>query len=199
LKRLLWPLALALLILAAVAIPAFYRGSRAASFHGTTYEPALAAPDFSLVEHTGRAVGLQDFRGKAVLLFFGYTRCPDVCPLTLSRLTQALDSVGAGPDDARVLLVTIDPEHDDMETLATYVSRFGPNVSGLTGSPDALKALAGAYGVHSQPVTPGDPHAGLMHTSAVFGIDRQGRLRVLLHPDEPGSGLSEDLRALLRS
>jgi protein SCO1/2 len=197
-NRRLWLLALVVLVGVSYAGVTLYRTLRPASFHGTAYDPALAAPDFSLVEHTGRRVSLEDFRGKAVLLFFGYTSCPDVCPLTLSRLTQALDSVGAGPGDARVVLVTVDPERDSMEVLARYVSRFGPNVSGMTGSPDALQALASAYGVHSQPMAPGNPHGGVMHTPAVFGIDRAGKLRVLLHPDEPGTGLTDDLRTLLR-
>jgi protein SCO1 len=200
-KVLTWVIAaLALLLLAFTGI-SLYRDTRPVRFHGTAYEPPAAAPEFFLVEHTGRTLRLSDLRGEPVLLFFGYTKCPDVCPLTLSSLRRALDDLGAGPDDVRVAMITVDPENDTMEALAEYVAHFGPGVSGLTGSPDALNALYGAYGVHAAPSTdgPGAESPGMMmHTPVVFGIDSKGQIRVLLHPTEPDSGLEDDLRTLLR-
>jgi protein SCO1 len=196
-KVLTWVVAALAIALAAFLAVSLYRDTRPVRFHGTAYEPPTDAPAFSLVEHTGRTLRLSDLRGRPVLLFFGYTRCPDVCPLTLTALRQALDSLGAGPDEVRVAMVTVDPANDTMETLARYVANFGPGVSGLTGSPDALSALYGAYGVHAT-TAPGDHGEMVMHTPVVFGNDSAGPHRVLLPPPEPESGFLDDLRTLLR-
>lgn len=186
--------AMALAALATLAVLAA-TGRPRATFHGTAYEPPEPAPDFTLTEHTGRTVRLRDLRGRVVLLFFGYTHCPDVCPLTLDKLHRVLDDLGAGPDRARILLVTVDPERDTPEALSRYLARFGAGVSGLTGPPETLRRLYAAYGVHAQPGQ--GSHPGMMHTSAVFGIDRSGQLRVLLRHEHPDAELASDLRTLL--
>ena len=186
-------LAIALLVFTGVSL---YQDLRPVRFHGTAYEPPAPAPEFFLVEHTGQRLRLSDLRGKSVLLFFGYTTCPDVCPLTLANLRRAIDEIGAGPEKVRVVMITVDPDNDTMEALAAYVARFGPGVSGLTGSPDALDALYGAYGVHVSP--PSDGMGMMAHTPVVFGIDGAGQIRVLLHPTDPESGLADDIRSLLR-
>ena len=196
-KVLTWIIAALAAVLVAFTAVSLYRQTRPVEFHGTAYEPPTAAPEFSLVEHTGRRVRLSDLRGRPVLLFFGYTKCPDVCPLTLNALRRALDSIGAGPGDVSVAMITVDPGNDTIESLARYVANFGPGVSGLTGSPDALNALYGAYGVHATVVGGVHPEM-VMHTPVVFGIDSAGQLRVLLHPTDPGSRLEDDLRTLLR-
>ncbi|MBW3629368.1 MAG: SCO family protein [Gemmatimonadetes bacterium] len=187
---------LALVLIAFIGF-SFYQDLRPVQFHGTAYDPPEMAPEFFLVEHTGRTLRLSDLRGRPVLVFFGYTRCPDVCPLTLTALRQALDELGAGPDDVRVAMITVDQVNDTMEALARYVANFGPGVSGLTGSPDALNALYGAYGVHATSLD-GHQSEMVMHTPVVFGIDSTGKLRVLLHPTDLNSGLKDDLRTLLR-
>lgn len=193
------PVFLMLALTAAAALSvAVYSASRLLDgprYHATAYVPAEPAPDFRLRDHTGRVVSLENFRGRASLLFFGYTHCPDVCPLTLDKLRRALRSAGIGPEQAHVLLVTVDPERDTPQALARYVSRFGPGVSGLTGGPEALRRLAAAYGVHAQPT--GDGHMSITHTGAVFGIDADGRLRVLLRPETADAELAEDLRTLV--
>lgn len=196
-KVLTWVVAALALVLIAFTGFSLYRDLRPAEFRGTAYEPPEMAPEFFLVEHTGRTLRLSDLRGRPVLVFFGYTKCPDVCPLTLTSLRQALDELGAGPDDVRVAMITVDPANDTMEALARYVAQFGPGVSGLTGSPDALNALYSAYGVHATSLD-GQHSEMVMHTPAVFGIDSAGQLRVLLHPTDPNSGLTDDLRTLLR-
>lgn len=189
------------LVVTALLAAALYRvgfADAAPEFHGTAYDPPQPAADFTLTEHTGEPLRLSDLRGKPVLLFFGYTHCPDVCPLTLDRLRHALDAAGAGPEDARVLLVTVDPERDTPEVLARYVSRFGPAVSGLVGPHDTLAELQRAYGVHAEPAADASGHASMMHTSAVFGIDSEGQIRVLLRPEEGTDQLTSDVRTLLR-
>lgn len=196
-KVLTWIIATLAIVLVAFMAVSLYHQTRPVHFHGTAYEPPTAAPNFSLVEHTGRRVTLSELRGRPVLLFFGYTKCPDVCPLTLSALRRGLDAIDAGPEDVSVAMITVDPANDTMETLARYVDNFGPGVSGLTGSPDALNAIYGAYGVHATVVGGVHPEM-VMHTPVVFGIDSGGQLRVLLHPTDPDSRLEDDLRTLLR-
>lgn len=175
-----------------------YREVGPVSFHGTAYEPAEQAPQFALVNHEGERTVAADFQGRPLLLFFGYTSCPDICPLTLTNLARALDAIGAGPSDVTIAMITVDPERDRYEVLAKYVAAFGPNVVGLTGSADALRSLYSAYGVYAH-AAPGDHgHVEVMHPDAVFGIDSDGQLRVLLHPTDPASELEADLRTLLR-
>lgn len=177
-------------------VVSLYRDLQPPVFNGTSYDPPAPAPSFSLVDHNGQSVRLSDFSGRPVLLFFGYTSCPDVCPLTMINLKRALTEIGVGPDEAQIAMITVDPENDGFETLARFVAPFTPGVVGMTGSQDALSALYSAYGVH---VGPGmSPHDMVAHTDAVFGIDRRGQLRVLLHPTDPESGLEEDLRTLMR-
>jgi protein SCO1/2 len=170
--------------------------ARTASFHGTAYEPAADAPDFRLVDHSGEPVSLASFRGKTVLLFFGYTHCPDVCPLTLAKLRSALASLDGDARDVRILMVTVDPERDTPAVLADYVGRYGPEVSGLTGSREELARVALAYGVHAE-AGHGAEHA-VVHTPAIFGIDAAGRLRVLIRPDADADALRADVRTLVR-
>jgi protein SCO1 len=168
------------------------------SFFGTPYEEPEPAPPFALVNHRGEPERLEDHRGSVILLFFGFTHCPDVCPLTLGRLTQLLDHMGPRGNDVRVLLVTVDPDRDAPAVLAEYVARFGPRVTGLTGDPDTLESLRRAYGVFAAPHVRHDGHPSIAHTDAVFGIDRSGILRVLIRPDAPEHEIDADIRALLR-
>jgi protein SCO1 len=198
-----WPLAAGLVVLLAVGalLLAFSgaRGSDAHAFHGTAYPDPEAAPAFALTDHRGETVGLDAFRGQPVLLFFGFTHCPDVCPLTLTRLNTVLDGMGRRGDEVRVLLVTVDPERDTPDALARYVEAFGPRVTGLTADPATLAEMRRAYGVYAEAMPDHAGHPTTVHTTAVFGIDRSGRLRVLLSAESPESELQADIRALLRS
>ena len=194
-----WQRALLVLIviLAALLVLALFRAHLAAAppaFHATAYEPPDQAPQFTLTDHTGAPRSLAELRGSAVLLFFGYTHCPDVCPLTLSRLRDALEAAGAGAGEARVLLVTVDPQRDTPDVLAAYVARFGDAVIGLTGDAEELQAVYRAYGIHAQP---GHDGAEPMHTSPVIGIDREGQRRVVLRADAPREQLRADVETLL--
>jgi protein SCO1 len=182
-----------LLVLGIVGSAVF---SRAPEFHATAYEPPAPAADLTLTDHTGATLSLDALRGTTVLLFFGYTHCPDVCPLTLAQLTTALREAGDAAEDARVLLITVDPARDTPEVLAAYVRNFGPHITGLTGTHEQIRAVMQAYGIHAEP-SHGEPGV-LGHTSAVFGIDRSGMIRVLLRPDAPAEQLTADVRTLLR-
>ncbi len=167
-------------------------------FHGTVYADVPAAPAFELTSHEGEAVSLASLRGRPVLLFFGFTRCPDVCPLTLARLQRVLGDGGIGEDDITVALITVDPEHDSPEVLADYVRQFGPTVIGLTGTRPELERVMSEYGAFARELPGHDGAPTLAHTTQVFGIDANGRLRVLLNADENAELVERDIRALLR-
>jgi protein SCO1/2 len=169
-------------------------------FHGTAYPDAPPAASFTLTDHNGQSRSLADLRGQPVLLFFGFTHCPDVCPLTLARLSRVLQSMGSRGEQVRVLLVSVDPERDTPPVLARYVSQFGPQVTGLTGEADVLRQMRtqyGAYAEHGGGHGAGE-HTDVMHTNAVYGIDRAGKLRVLIAPDGPEEQMRDDIRTLLR-
>lgn len=188
------------------------------SFHGTDLGPGIPAHDFTLEAADRGAVSLSDFQGRAVLMFFGYTHCPDVCPLTLGKLWRALDLLGERREDVQVLLVTVDPEMDTPHRLREYLRNFDPSFVGLSGSRAQLETVTQAYGVYAGEAPPlpdddaghggEDPVAGhgdhgppprlIDHTSQVFGIDRGGDFRLLWGSEATAEQIAEDIRALLR-
>lgn len=153
-------------ILAAVAIVMFAAiPARAASIGGP----------FELVDHTGRTVTQADYPGKFLLVYFGYTYCPDVCPTELLVVGQALDELGDDADDIQPLFITVDPERDDVELMAQYVPSFHPRMVGLTGSMEQVIAAAKAYRVYFRKGPVGDDGQYLMeHTSITYLIDPDG-------------------------
>jgi protein SCO1/2 len=205
-------LALAAVIAGVGAYAAWLAASAPPAFHGTTYEPVAPAADFRLVDPNGRVVTLADYRGRPVLVFFGYTRCTDFCPLTLDRLSRAVAELGPKAGGARILLVTVDPANDTPAALKRYVSRFGGRVEGLTGDADALAAAWRAYSVHVAPGAappPATEHGhhpslpaalppALVHSGVVYGIDRRGDLRVVISDGATPEETKDDVRALAR-
>ncbi|HVH12442.1 MAG TPA: SCO family protein [Longimicrobium sp.] len=185
---------------------------RAPVFHGTTYTDVAPAAHFSLVDQEGRRVSLDSYRGKPVLLFFGYTKCPDVCPTTLARLTKAMKDAGGDAGDIQVLLITVDPANDTPDALRKYTSHFGPAVVGLTGDSTALAAARQGYGAYVEPMAsaPAPPavhngHEGhgsapaagmVVHSSVVYGIDRRGNLQVVIAADATPEQVRDDVRTL---
>ncbi len=153
---------------------------------------------FSLTSDLGKPITAADFRGKVVMLYFGYTHCPDVCPLTLVHLHTDLQKLGKAADDVRILFVTVDPARDTVDVLHQYVTAFDPRIVGLTGKPDQILALARRYRAFYQretPKTPGDYEVS--HSSAVYIFDRDGRARLLATPGDPQSAVVHDLKLLL--
>jgi protein SCO1 len=145
------------------------------------------APDFTLSDPEGNPVSISDFEGEEVLLTFGYTSCPDICPTTLSQLNAVTRKLGAEESkELRVLFVTIDPERDTGERLGEYIPYFNKSFIGLTGSPDDIKKAADAYSVfYEREKRGGDPEVSyfMNHTQTLFLIDRSGKL-LLLYPFE---------------
>jgi protein SCO1 len=194
------PLVPMLLALAAVmagtgAYAAWLGASARPAFHGTTYDPVAPAPEFRLVDQDGRAATLAGYRGRPVLVFFGYTRCTDFCPLTLDRLSRAVRELGPKSGGARILLVTVDPANDTPAVLGRYVARFAGRVEGLTGDTAALAAAWRAYSVY---VAPGHHQPELAHSGVVYGIDRRGDLRVVISDGASDQATRDDIRSLAR-
>lgn len=155
---------------------------------------------FSMTDDAGRAVSAADYRGKIVLLYFGYTNCPDVCPMTLAKLARAIRAAGGRGDDVRVLFVTVDPERDSLARMHAYVNSFGPEFVGLRATPAALKELTRRYRV-AYSLAPADAQGRyeVNHSSGVFVFDRDGRGALLMLPKATVEDLSVDLQRLLQS
>ncbi len=144
---------------------------------GAPLAPAIGGP-FTLMDHTGRPVTDADFRGKWMLIYFGYTYCPDVCPTSLTTMVDALDLLGEAGTKVVPVLITVDPERDTPAQLASYVAAFGPRVVGLTGTAEQIAAAAKAYRVYYAKAKPkaGDGEVYLMdHSSIVYLVDPQGK------------------------
>ena len=183
--------------LAAVLVGwAFFRSPY--QYQGSLFDPALPAPDFELGNQNGEPFRLSDQQGKVVLLFFGYTTCPDVCPVTLTEFRQVKQALGEQAGKVRFVLVTVDPERDTPQKLGTYVEQFDPAFTGLTGSQEALQKVYQDYGVYVAKV---DSHtsAGYLvdHTARVYAVDKQGNLRLTYPFGMDVAKMSEDVAHLL--
>ena len=153
---------------------------------------------FNLTDDAGQAVNASDYRGKIVLLYFGYTHCPDVCPATLGTLSLALHDLGADADKVRVLFVSVDPKRDTTAVLKQYVNAFGPQFVGLRGTDDQLESLTKRYRVaysRDKPDTQGN--YTVTHSSAVFIFDGEGKSRLLSLSSSKASEISQDLKRLI--
>ena len=168
-----------------------------ANFRSTDITGADYGKVLDLTDHNGKARHLEDFRGKAVVLFFGFTHCPDICPTTLAETAAALKKLGADADRVQVLFVTIDPERDTADALAKYVTAFDPRFLGLRGDAQATSRAAKEFKVFYEKRKTGDSYS-MDHSGQTYVIDPQGRLRLLVRPERLGEDLTEDLRTLLR-
>ena len=164
-------------------------------FKSTDITGADYGKTLELTDHTGRARHLEDFRGKAVVLFFGFTHCPDVCPLTADHLNQALAALGPARRSVRVLAVSVDPLGDTRTAIASFLRAHAllPEFRYLTGTPEALRAVWAAYGVGTKPRGGG----GRDHTLYTLLLDRAGRGRVIYDANAKPTDISHDLRLLL--
>ena len=153
---------------------------------------------FTLTDQQGRTVHADDYAGKVVMLFFGFSHCMHTCPVTLGKLTAVLHTMGEQADRARVLFVSIDPGRDTPARLASYTGSFAPQVTGLTGTPAQLLALTKRY---RAAFSYGKGYPGgnypVYHSGAVFVFDGNGKVRLLFAQDDAFSDISADLRRLM--
>lgn len=169
-------------------------------FHGTEIGRVRSyAQDFTLNDHDGRRRTLADYRGKAVVLFFGYLQCPNYCPMTLARMAEVMHLLGADAERVQVLFVTLDPERDTPLALKEYVANFHPYFLGLYTTPAATPELALQFRIYYRKVpgaTPG--YYNIDHAVFSYAYDPDGRLRLRLSDALSANEIAADLRRLLR-
>lgn len=167
-------------------------------FHSTDVTGADWGKEVALTDHNGQARKLADFRGKAVVLFFGYTQCPDICPTTLSGMRDAMSQLGKEAERVQVLFVTVDPERDTQQLLAEYVPWFHPSFLGLWGDMEATATVARDFKVFfvKQPGTTEGSYS-IDHAAGSYAFDPQGRLRLVIRHGETPENIAADLRLLL--
>jgi protein SCO1/2 len=179
-----------------LALPCAAAESR---FRTGVLEPPSPAPDFTLRTDEGKSFRLGDWRGNVILLYFGYTSCPDVCPTTLAEFAEVKKQLGPAGQHLRVALVTVDPERDTPKRLRTYTRAFDPTFLGLTGSRDTLASVWKAYGVYVQSHrVPGSSEGYVVdHSATTFVIDANGNLRLAIPFGTPVEDIRHDLQLLL--
>ncbi len=154
---------------------------------------------FELIDFNQKQRTLADFRGKVVLLFFGYTSCPDVCPTTMAKLGKVMRLLGADADRVQGLFVTVDPKRDTPQLLSRYVPAFHPSFLGLYGTDQQTASAAKEFKVYFQAQKPGESGFYTVdHSGPVYALDRRGRLRLLIRPESGAESVARDLRALLK-
>lgn len=165
---------------------------------GTSYDPPKELADFSLMSHTGKPIRLSALRGLPVLLFFGYTHCPDVCPLTLKEWTKVKQQLGADADKVAFVFVSVDGARDKPDVLANYIRSYDPSFIGLTGDEGMVRAIAKDFGGYFN--LPGDGAEASMveHGTYSFLVNPQGQLQMVYAYGMPADVISKDLRVIVQ-
>ena len=185
--------------LIAASLVALAIGCKPPSFHGTAYEPPGQAPSVILQQANGRQFSLADQHGSVVLLFFGYTHCPDVCPTTLSDWKRVKTALGRDASRVRFVFISVDPARDDPATLQRYVSRFDPDFIGATSDTATLARIEHSFHVMSTREETGSANGyAVTHPSQTFVVDKRGDLRLLYSFGMQTSDVVSDIRQLLR-
>lgn len=186
------------LLLAALAAPLAACQREGPHFHGIDLTGAPYGRDFELMAADGRQRRLADFRGQAVLLFFGFTQCPDICPTALTRAAAVRELLGEQGGRLQVLFITIDPERDTPALLRDYTAAFDPSFLGLYGSAERTAYTAAEFKIYYKKVPTGSSYT-MDHSTQSYLFDPQGRLRLLIKHEAPAAEVAEDVRLLLAS
>jgi protein SCO1 len=183
---------------AVVAVAALVLGACDAGPH--LHAPHVAgspvAQDFHLLDATGQVRSMRDFRGKVVLIFFGYTQCPDICPTALTRAARVMGLLGEDAQRVQVIFVTVDPERDTADVMREYPRAFHPSFLGLYSDLRTTEATAREFRVVYRKVPAGDSYT-IDHTAISYAFDPQGRLRLAIPHGQSAQEVADDLRALL--
>ncbi len=168
-------------------------------FKGAEHPADMPAEDFTLTTTEGQPFRLSDERGKIVLMFFGFTSCPDVCPTTLAEAKRILEGLGDDVENVRFVFVTVDPERDTQQRLGQYIAAFHPDIIGLRGTPEELQTVFDSYGIHVAKVPLEDSALGytMEHTARIFLVDQKGRLRLSYAFGTPDEDILLDVQYLL--
>lgn len=158
------------------------------------------AKDFALTDHNGQARTLADFKGKIVVIFFGYTQCPDVCPTSMTELAEVKKLLGADGDKLQGLFVTVDPARDTLELLKAYMVNFDPTFLALRAEADKLEPIAKHYKIYYKKVDGKTPTSYTMdHSAGSYVYDTQGRVRLFTRYGSGAAALASDIQLLLKS
>jgi protein SCO1/2 len=170
----------------------------AAELKSGVFEPPRAAPDFALQGSHGQLFKLSEMRSKLVILGFGFSHCPEICPTTLANLSRVMKNLGDDAKDVQVVYITVDPERDTVARLQEYMAIFNPGFIGLTGSAEELSAIRREYGILIERELHKDGNYEVHHSSYLYLIDRQGLLRALVPYGKTVADITHDLQILLR-
>ncbi|PDV99247.1 SCO family protein [Candidatus Chloroploca asiatica] len=175
-------------------------GPSAPQFRGTVLEPAEPAFDFTLIDEQGQPFTLSEQKGQVVVLFFGFTMCPDICPAALADLSVVSRELGADAEAIQVALVSLDPERDTSERLQQYVTAFDPRFKGLRGDEATLAPILKSYGVYSEQRELPNSAMGytIDHSGFIYAIDKAGNWRILFAHGTAVEDITADLRLLAR-
>lgn len=184
-------------ILLTAALTACQQGS-STSFIGTDLTGTQFGKPLTLTDHTGKLRSMSDFKGKVVVLFFGYTHCPDVCPTTMSDLKKSMQLLGEKSNEVQVLFVTVDPARDTQEVLAQFVPGFDTRFIGLRGTEAEVAANLNEYKVYAAKVSePGKSGYTMDHSAGLYVFDKTGAPRIYLQYGETPQNIAHDLQLLL--
>lgn len=167
-------------------------------FHGSDISGTGIGKDLAMLDTSGQLRTLNDYKGKVVVVFFGFTQCPDVCPTALAELSHTIDILGDKASQTQVLMISVDPERDTPEIFEPYVTAFHPDFVGLTGTPDQLDKTAKSFKAFYAKVPGSTPDTYTMdHSSAFYIFDKKGEIRVLITGDAPANEVAADIQQLL--
>ena len=171
----------------------------AVEFRGVNITGADYARDFSLTDHNGQRRSIKDFQGKVVIVFFGFTQCPDVCPTSMQELAQVKQELGADSDRLQGIFISVDPERDTLEMLKAYMANFDPGFLALRPTPEELPALTKNFKIYYKKVDGTTPTSYTMdHSAGSYVYDPQGRLRIYHRYGSGAQALTQDVRTLLK-
>jgi protein SCO1/2 len=189
---------LTLLVLATLLAGCDKLFNKPPSFENTDVTGVEYGKNFALVDHNGKPRTLADFRGKVVVMFFGYTQCPDVCPTTMAEMSAVMKELGPAADKVQVLFVTLDPERDTQPLLAQYVPAFDQRFLGLYGNPEATAKVAKDFKIYYAKVPGATPGSyTLDHSAGSYVFDRDGKLRLFVRNGQDLRAIVHDIRQLL--
>lgn len=191
-------LALVAALLAALVWPWFLRSEETYAFKGGFYEPPNPAGALDLVDQNNQAFSLEQHRGKVILLYFGYTYCPNYCPTTLVEMQSVENLLDDRAEDVEVVMVTVDPARDTPTRLKEYMEFFDPTFIGLSGTEESIEAAKVPYGAFAEAQAPDASGAYLVdHSTSLYAIDTEGNLRLTWAYGTSPEDISEDVQHLL--